>query len=653
MAINRVSDSVAPAHPRARRIDAEASTFGTLRDLWPYIWPGGRPDLKLRAVIALALLLAAKIVTVLVPYVYKWAVDALNDPAGFAAGVPEALKFAAVPLALVVAYGVARVSMAGFTQARDALFARVGQHAVRELAYRTFEHMHRLSLRFHLERRTGGLSRIIERGTKGIEEIVRLAILALIPTIVEFVLVAMVVAWQFDLNYVWVLLAMIAAYLAFTVWASNRRIAIRRVMNDSDNDASFKAVDSLLNYETVKYFGNERMEAERYDRSMARYEAAAIRTWTSLAMLNMGQAVIFTAGMTACMLMSASAVVAGSQSVGDFVMINALLIQLYMPLNFLGTLYREMKQGLVDVETMFGLLDQDPEVADRPDARPLVVSEGTVRFEDVRFHYSPDRPILHGISFEVPAGRMVAIVGPSGAGKSTISRILFRFYDVAGGRVTIDGQDIREVTQESLRRAIGMVPQDAVLFNDTILYNIRYGRPDATREEVEEAARLAQIDSFIRQLPAGYDTEVGERGLKLSGGEKQRIAIARTILKGPPILILDEATSALDTHTEKEIQAALGVVARGRTTLMIAHRLSTVVDADEIIVLERGRIVEKGHHADLLAKGGIYAGMWNRQREAAEAAERLRRTVEEDAEGYLDLNRRRAGQDPAAPGAGE
>lgn len=618
---------------------ADASTFEVLRDLWPYIWPSDRPDLKLRATLALMALVLAKIITVLVPYTYKWAVDALTEPSTFAAEVPEWLTFLAVPAALVIAYGVARITMAGFTQARDAIFAKVGQNAVRTLAFKTFAHMHALSLRFHLQRRTGGLSRVIERGTKGIEEIVRLAILSLIPTILEFVLVAVVVAFQFDLAYVGVLVAMVTLYLAFTVWASNRRIAIRRTMNESDNDASSKAVDSLLNYETVKYFGNEAMETKRFDGAMARYETAAVRTWTSLAVLNGGQAVIFTVGMTICMVMSARAVMAGTQSAGDFVMINALLIQLYMPLNFLGTLYREMKQGLVDIETMFDLLEQDPEIEDAPGAKPLDVSAGAIRFDDVSFHYDPDRPILKGVSFDVPAGHTVAIVGPSGAGKSTISRILFRFYDITGGRVTIDGQDIRDVQQTSLRKAIGMVPQDTVLFNDTIFYNIAYGRPDANRAEVEEAARLAQIDGFIETLPEGYDTEVGERGLKLSGGEKQRVAIARTILKGPPILILDEATSALDTHTEKEIQTALGAVSRGRTALVIAHRLSTIVDADEIIVLEKGRIVEKGTHQVLLAKNGVYAGMWNRQREAAEAAERLKETVEGDTEGYLDINR--------------
>ena len=624
--------------PRAasRPIDAEATVFGTLKGLWPYIWPGDRPDLKLRAVAALIALVLAKVITVLIPYLYKFATDALTEGEAFAAGVPAWLALVAVPVMLVIAYGMARVMMAGFTQLRDWLFAKVGQHAVRQLAYKTFRHMHALSLRFHLERRTGGLSRVIERGTKGIEAIVRLSILSIMPTMLEFALVAAVVAYQFDLRYVAVLMAMIGLYLAYTVWASNRRIAIRREMNESDNEASFKAIDSLLNYETVKYFGNEAMEADRFDRSMARYEKAAVKTFTSLAALNIGQAVIFTAGMTVAMVMAARSVMAGTATVGDFVMINALLIQLYMPLNMIGTMYRELKLGLVDLETMFELLEETPEVRDRPGAPALKVSEGTIRFEEVAFAYDASRPIPKGISFDVPAGSTVAVVGPSGAGKSTISRILFRFYDVSSGRVTIDGQDLRDVTQRSLRAAIGMVPQDTVLFNDTIRYNIAYGRPDASPAEVEEAARLAQIDDFIRGLPNGYETEVGERGLKLSGGEKQRVAIARTILKAPPILILDEATSALDTHTEREIQSALAAVARGRTTLVIAHRLSTVVGADEIVVLVRGAIVERGDHESLLEAGGVYAGMWNRQREAVEAAERLRSTVEGDSEGYLD-----------------
>jgi ATP-binding cassette subfamily B protein len=528
-----------------------------------------------------------------------------------------------------------RLVQLGFNQLRDALFARVGQYAVRQLAYRTFIHMHELSLRFHLERRTGGLSRIIDRGTKGIETIVRFTMLATAPTIIEFALTAIIFAVAYGWIYVAVVAATVCLYTLYTVKASDWRIAIRREMNDSDTDASTKAVDSLLNYETVKYFGNERMEAERYDRSMARYEIAATKTWTSLGWLNFGQGVIFGAGMTVVMVLSAREVQAGTQTVGDFVFVNALLMQLSVPLNFIGQIYREIRQGLTDIENMFDLLGVEREVCDEPDAAPLVVGPGKVEFRDVHFSYDPNRNILKGVSFEVPAGRTVAIVGPSGAGKSTISRLLFRFYDVQEGAVLIDGQDIRHVTQESLRAAIGMVPQDTVLFNDTIAYNIRYGRIGASEEDVRRAATLAQIDSFIARLPEGYRSMVGERGLKLSGGEKQRVAIARTILKAPPILILDEATSALDSHTEQEIQAALDLVSKGRTTIVIAHRLSTVISADEIIVLREGQIAERGTHAALLREKGLYASMWDRQREANEAEERLRIAKEADELGVV------------------
>jgi ATP-binding cassette subfamily B protein len=487
-----------------------------------------------------------------------------------------------------------------------------------------------LSLRYHLQRRTGGLARIIERGTNGIETIVRFTILNTLPTVFEFAFAAVIITYQFDWVYLAVITVTIVLYVWFTVIASDWRIRIRRSMNESDQDAHSKAIDSLLNFETVKYFGNEQMEAGRFDRAMARYEQAAIQIWTSLAWLNIGQIVIFTIGMTICMVMSGAAVMRGEQTIGDFVLINALLMQLSIPLNFIGFVYREIKQGLIDIEAMFDLLDVAPEIVDRPDARDLKVAGAAVAFDDVRFHYDPARPILDGISFEVPAGHVVAIVGPSGAGKSTISRLLFRFYDVTGGRILIDGQDVRDVTQESLRAAIGMVPQDTVLFNDTIAYNIRYGRPDAAEDDVRAAARTAQIADFVDSLPAGYATEVGERGLKLSGGEKQRVAIARTVLKAPPIMILDEATSALDIHTEREIQAALDRVSRDRTTLVIAHRLSTVVHADEIVVLDQGRIVERGTHDQLLVFDGLYASMWNRQRQAAEAAEQLAK-VEPDA----------------------
>ena len=610
-------------------------TFSTIFHLWPYMWPSDRPDLKMRVAIAFTALVVAKVVTVLVPYSYKWATDALTGEGGPPAYLP---LIVAGPVALVLAYNVGRIVTTGFTQLRDGLFARVGLHAVRQLAYRTFVHLHELSLRFHLERRTGGLSRIIERGTTGIENIVRHVILNSAPTVVEFALTAGIVWHQFGFSYVVVIAVTVALYVWFTIRASDWRISIRREMNDSDTDAHSKAIDSLLNYETVKYFGNEQREAGRFDRAMARYERAAVKTWTSLAMLNVGQGAIFGTGMAICMVMSARGIMAGKQTIGDFVLINALLMQLSMPLNFIGFVYREIVQGLADIEAMFRLLEVPAEVKDKRDAPPLAVAEGVIRFEDVHFAYEPSRQILRGITFEVPANAKVAIVGPSGAGKSTLSRLLFRFYDVTSGRITIDGQDIRDVSQESLRAAIGIVPQDTVLFNDTIGYNIRYGRWDASEAEVREAARMAQVARFIERLPKGYDTQVGERGLKLSGGEKQRVAIARTILKAPPILVLDEATSALDTATEREIQAALEEVSQNRTALVIAHRLSTVVDADRIIVLEDGAIAEQGTHGELLAHRGLYAAMWERQREADEIAERLRRAREE-ARGFLPDDR--------------
>jgi ATP-binding cassette subfamily B protein len=596
----------------------------TLVALWPYIWPGDRDDLKTRVVLALVLLFVAKLATIAVPFTFKWATDAL-------AGQPSAPLFSsstlawvvAAPVLMTLAYGGMRLLMMALTQLRDGLFAKVAMHAVRRLAILTFEHMHRLSLRFHLERKTGGLTRVLERGRNGIEIIVRMLLLQLAPTVIELALIVGVLFWQFDWRYVAVIVVTVIAYMAFTYYATEWRISIRQRMNESDTDANTKAIDSLLNYETVKYFVAEEREMRRYDRSMARYEDASVKTYTSLAVLNAGQALIFTVGLVTVMAMCARGVQAGTHTVGDFVMINAMMIQLYMPLNFMGMVYREIKQALTDIEVMFSILSRDPEIRDRPDAAALRVGEGAIRFDDVSFAYEPERPILKGISFTVPAGKTVAVVGPSGAGKSTLSRLLFRFYDVTGGRVSIDGQDIRDVTQVSLRAAIGMVPQDTVLFNDTLRYNIRYGRWEASDAEVEEAARLAQIDAFIRMSPKGYDTEVGERGLKLSGGEKQRVAIARTILKAPPILVLDEATSALDSHTEKEIQDALDRVSRNRTTLVIAHRLSTIVHADEILVLDAGHIVERGTHGQLLALDGLYASMWNRQREAQAARETL------------------------------
>jgi ATP-binding cassette subfamily B protein len=600
------------------------SLMGTLVHLWPYIWPGDRADLKMRVLMSMLLLLVAKLATMAVPFTFKWATDGLTgQPSAPVAGSDWMVWVVASPLLMTLSYGLMRVLMAVLTQWRDGIFAKVAMHAVRKLAYLTFVHMHELSLRFHLERKTGGLTRVLERGRLGIEVMVRMVILQLVPTIVEVVLLSAVLFYQFDWRYVAVTAVTVVVYMYYTYIATEWRIEIRRRMNDSDTEANTKAIDSLLNYETVKYFGAEAREAERYDRSMQRYERASVKTYTSLAVLNTGQAIIFTFGLAATMIMCAIGVRNGTNTVGDFVMINAMMIQLYQPLNFMGMVYREIKQAVIDIEKMFSILARNPEIKDVPGVPPLRISAGTIRFENVMFSYDPERPILKGISFEVPAGKTVAVVGPSGAGKSTLSRLLFRLYDVSGGRITIDGQDIRDVTQLSLRAAIGMVPQDTVLFNDTIRYNIRYGRWEASDAEVEQAASLAQIDGFIRMSPQGYETEVGERGLKLSGGEKQRVAIARTILKAPPILLLDEATSALDSHTEREIQDALERVSRDRTALVIAHRLSTIVGADEIIVLSQGEIAERGTHARLLAADGLYASMWNRQREAEEAREKL------------------------------
>jgi len=628
---------MAPTSPSQKRptVDAEeVNLLRTARNLWQYMWPAGRPDLRFRVVLAILALLGSKVATTLSPFAYKGIIDGLSK-----GGAHQSLVMGiAVPVVLVVAYAIGNIVDAGFQQLRDTWFASVGQNAVRTLAFQTFTHLHRLSLRYHLSRRTGGLSRVIERGTKGIETIVRFIMLNIAPTLVEFVVVGAIFIAMFGLSYVGVLAVTIWIYLWFTIRASNWRIAIRREMNTSDTDANSKAIDSLLNYETVKYFTNEGLEAKRFDASMAQYERSAIRIWNSLGVLNFGQALIFYTGVAIIGAMTVLGVLAGRLTLGDFVLINTFLMQIYRPLNQIGFVYRELRQGLTDIEEMFRLLDQNPEIEDKPDAAALAITGPVVSFEDVHFAYDAERPILKGISFTVPAGKTIAVVGPSGAGKSTISRLLYRFYDVNAGRITIDGQDLRDLTQASLRAAIGMVPQDTVLFNDTIRYNIRYGRPDATDAQVEEAATMAQIGPFISTLPKGYETQVGERGLKLSGGEKQRVAIARTILKAPPILILDEATSALDTKTERDIQSALDAVSANRTTLVIAHRLSTVVNADEIIVLRDGQIAERGRHQQLLARDGLYAQMWSRQREASEAEELLRQTAN-DPDGFVQRGR--------------
>jgi ATP-binding cassette, subfamily B, heavy metal transporter len=628
-----MSDFQGMAKQQRRAMSGDGgSLLSTLVSLWPYTWPADRNDLKWRVVFATVLLFVAKLATIALPFTFKWATDALAGR-GTAPVAPDnwlAWAFAA-PVVMTLAYGGTRIVMGIITQLRDGVFAKVAMNAVRRLAMLTFEHVHLLSLRFHLERKTGGLTRVLERGRNAIETIVRQVLLQLAPTVVEFVLVVVVLLVHFDWRYVVVVGLTVVFFMWFTYAATEWRIGIRRKMNESDNDANAKAIDSLLNYETVKYFSAETREAKRYDRSMARYEEASVKAYTSLTVMNAGQAVIFTFGLTAAMVMCAYGVEHGTNTVGDFVMINAMMIQLYTPLNFMGMVYREIKQALIDIENMFSLLSRRPEIEDRAAALPLQVRAGTIRFEKVSFAYDAARPILKDLSFDVAAGHRVAIVGPSGAGKSTISRLLFRFYDVTAGRILIDGQDIRDVTQTSLRAAIGMVPQDTVLFNDTIRYNIRYGRWDASDAEVEEAARQAQIDDFIRLAPKGYETEVGERGLKLSGGEKQRVAIARTILKGPPILLLDEATSALDSHTETDIQDELERVSENRTTLVIAHRLSTIVGADEILVLDHGAIVERGTHRELLAHDGLYASMWNRQREAQLARDILAEVGEQDA----------------------
>ena len=593
-------------------VSSEAPRGGlqTLLSLLPYLWFRDQWTMRARVVLALLFLVLSKIAIVYVPIFFKKAVDALT--------MADSSILLVIPVGLVVSYGLARVASLGFSEARDAIFARVGQRAVRLVALQVFRHLHDLSLRFHLERQTGGLSRVIERGNRAIELLLRISLFNLIPTVIELVLVFGILWYMLDLAFAAVTFGTVVVYIAYTMVVTEWRIRFRRLMNEADTSANTRAIDSLLNYETVKYFGTEKHEAERYDERLKRYEDAAVKSNVSLAALNFGQAAIISIGLTLVMLMSARGIILNTMTVGDFVLANTYLMQLYQPLNLFGFVYREIKQALIDIEQMFQILSVNAEIVDKKEAAPLVVSGASIHFDRVGFAYDQRRQILKNVDFVVSAGQKVAVVGPSGAGKSTLARLLYRFYDVGAGCVTIDGQDLRDVTQESLRATIGIVPQDTVLFNDTISYNISYGRAGATLDEVKEAARLAHVHDFIVQLPDGYDTMVGERGLKLSGGEKQRVAIARTILKNPKILIFDEATSALDTHTEQGIQENLAELAEGRTTLVIAHRLSTVVDADEILVLEAGSIVEQGCHSDLLESGGTYAGMWRRQQERPE-----------------------------------
>jgi ATP-binding cassette subfamily B protein len=598
----------ATAQTTAAEAEADRrSGWRTIRKVAPYLWPEDKPWVKQRVVISLLVLVASKLVAVGTPFFYKAAVDALSGDAG------QAMLVAIGAVGLTVAYGMARLMTVGFQQLRDAVFTRVGQRALRQLALETFTHIHALSLRYHITRKTGGLSRIIERGVKGVDFLLRFLIFSIGPLVLELVLVSAVLFFLFDATYLAVLVVTIAIYVWFTFKVTEWRVKIRKQMNEQDTDANQKAIDSLLNFETVKYFGAESREAERYDRAMALYEQAAIKTNYSLAFLNFGQSFLITTGLVIVMVLAALGVQNGTLTVGDFVMVNAYMIQITMPLNFLGTVYREIRQALVDMGEMFDLLEQPADVRDAPDARPLEVRGGEIVLDDVRFAYDPARPILKGVSIRVGPGETVAIVGPSGSGKSTIGRRLFRFYDVTGGAHVLPVDPERAVTQQSLHDSIGVVPQDTVLFNDTIRYNIAYGRAGATQDEIEAAAKAARIHDFILGLPEGYETKVGERGLKLSGGEKQRVGIARTLLKNPPILLLDEATSALDTQTERDIQDSLKAMGQGRSVITIAHRLSTVVDADRIVVLEQGEIAEEGTHDTLVAQGGRYAAMWARQ----------------------------------------